>query len=341
MLHARGNRQRIGLVLVAALVVLAGCAGMGGGGDAASAPQAGGDGGSAELDASYESSGGGGVGSYYTDDGDRVVVRESDVSLRVDNFSRAFHRLRAIAADNDGYVGDRSQDSQGEWDRGTVTVRVPPERFASARDAIASLGHVEREDVRVKDFTSEYDDREERIRQLEAEERELERLLNETDDVDEAERVREDLRQVRSDVRNLRSQQQSLQQRESMSTIRVDLHEPESEKPPKNYESAFGFTDAFLEAFYGGLTALKYVIVFFGYVIPIGLALIPLGAFGVGIVAGWRRSIGFVRRLLGSSGGGPSDVSGGHETVGERAAADDGRGADESSDGEGGDGGQD
>jgi|AntDeeMetagen681_2_1112603.scaffolds.fasta_scaffold02518_4 hypothetical protein len=322
MIHARVNRQRIGLVCVAALVVLAGCAGMGGGGDAASAPQAGGNGGDgAELSASYDS-GGNGVGSYYTDDGDRVIVRESDMSLQVDNFSRAFHRLRAIAADNDGYVGDRSQDSQGEWDRGTVTLRVPPERFASARDAVASLGHVEREDVHVKDFTSEYDDREERLRQLEGEERELERLLNETDDVDEADRVRADLHEVRTDIRNLHSQQQSLQQRESMSTIRVDMHEPESEKPPKNYESAFGFTDAFLEAFYGGLTALKYVIVFFGYVIPVGLALIPLGVFGVGVVAGWRRTIGFARRLFARSGGGRSGVSAENAAIGERGATD-------------------
>lgn len=321
MTHTRPDRGQLALLLTAVLVVLSGCAGMGGGGDAASAPQAGGNGGDgAELDASYEGDGGGnGVGSYYTDDGDRVVVRESDVSLRVDNFSRAFHRLRAIAADNDGYVGDRSQDSQGEWDRGTVTLRVPPEQFASARDAVASLGHVEREDVHVKDFTSEYDDREERIRQLEGEERSLERLLNETDDVDEAERVRNDLSQVRSEIRELRSQQQSLQQRESMSTIRVDMHEPESEKPPKNYESAFGFTDAFLEAFYGGLTALKYVIVFFGYVIPVGLALIPLGAFGVGIVAGWRRSVGFVRRLFASSGGGTSAVTAADATGNEEA----------------------
>lgn len=317
MIHSKIDPRQIVLVLFAALVVLAGCSGLGGdGGGSSGAPDSGGASGSSDLAAntggsSSGGSGGGGggsdVGSYYTDSGERVVVREAHMDLRVENFSHAFQRLRAVAERNDGYLGDRSQNSRGEWDRGTITLRVPPEQFASARDAVASLGRVEHENVRVKDFTSQYDDREERIRQLEQEERELERLLNETDDVDESRRIRQDLRDVRNRIRTLESQQQSLRERETMSTIRVDVHEPESEKPPKNYESAFGFTDAFLEAFYGGMTALKYVIVFFGYVVPIGLALIPLGAFGVGVIAGWRRTTAFVAGLLASDGGGDTD----------------------------------
>lgn len=309
MFQFNPGRRQIALVLLALLIVFSGCAGLGGESAGSSgAPERGGGGDSADLARSGGggeggSGGGGQVGSYYTDDGDRIVVRESNIDLRVNNFSHAFQRLRTIVDRNDGYLGDRSQSSQGDWDRGSITLRVPPERFASTRDAVASLGRVEDENVRVLDFTSQYNDREGRLQQLEMEEAELERLLNQTDDVDEAAQVRDDLREVRNDIRSLESEQQSLRERETMSTIRVDMQEPDSEKPPKNYESAFGFTDAFLEAFYGGMTAMKYVIVFFGYAIPIGLALIPLGAFGVGIVAGWRRTTSFVGRLLSRDGG--------------------------------------
>lgn len=331
MIHDTIGRRRLLVVLFVVLVALAGCAGMGG--DTASSgggPQAGGGGDSAEVAPDRGSGGESGVGSYYTDAGDRVVVREANMDLRVDNFSHAFQRLRTIADRNDGYLGDRSQSSQGAWDRGSITVRVPPEQFASTRDAVAALGRLEDENVRVKDFTSQYDDREERLRQLEQEETELERLLNQTDDVDEAAHIRDDLHEIRNEIRSLESQQQSLRERETMSTIRVDMREQESEKPPKNYESAFGFKDAFLEAFYGGMTAMKYVIVFFGYVIPVGLALIPLGAFGVGIVSGWRRSTAFVRQLLsrsGGDGGGERSTSGAdrgstNEGAGESPASD-------------------
>ena len=309
-------RTRLVVILIATLAVLAGCSGAMNGDSSAGAPQATDASGGVASDSR---GGGGGVGSYYAQSGDRVVVREARMRLRVDNFSRSFRRLRAVAERNGGYLGDRSQDSQEEWDTGTITVRVPPENFASARDAIASLGHVENEDVSVLDFTGQYRDREERIRQLEREERALERLLNRTDDVDEADRVREDLREVRGHLRNLHGEQRSIRERERLSTIRVDMHEPRDRKPPKNYATAFGFTDAFLEAFYGGLTAVKYVIVFFGYAIPVGAALLPLGAFGVGLIASWRRVRRSVENSLASDA--PASATATADTTGTDAGA--------------------
>lgn len=308
-------------VLVVVLVAFAGCAGGGlqsGDGDAGQP-----SGGSAGD--------GAGVGSYYTDSGERVLVREADMRLRVDNFSRALVRLRAVARGHGGYVGDRSQRSEGQWDAGHVTVRVPAGNFSAARDDVAAVGNLESEDVRVLDFTSEFENRERRIRQLERDERELERLLANATDTDQALQVRNELEQVRERIRDLERQQSSLRQREAMSTIRIDLHEPEQRKPPRNFESSFGFVDAFLGAFYGGLTAVKYVIVFFGYAIPVGLALLALGAFGSVLYLAWRRTFyrirsGFERALGAPAGqaGGTGNADEGPSGDGDGAATDDG-----------------
>lgn len=269
---------------VAVLVALAGCNGVqmgsnsGGGGDAG--------GGGAQV--SGDDGGGSSGGSYYRD-GERVVVREADASLRVANFSRSFRRLRAIADRNGGFVGDRRQRSEGDWDSGTVTVRVPARNFSSARDAIAGLGRLEEENVRALDFTGEYRDRQRRIRQLERDRRELARLLNRTENASAASDLRDELQEVRSKLRDLRREQSRLRERQALSTIRVEMHEPESEKPPRTYETAFGFVDAFRQAFYGGLTAVKYVVVFFGYAVPIGVAALLLGTFGFGLWNTWLR----------------------------------------------------
>jgi hypothetical protein len=281
------SRQTLLVVLLATLAVLAGCAGGLSGDRAAPASSDGG----AEYSGqqSAQATGGGGVGSYYTDDGDRVVVRESEMALQVQNFSKSFHRLRTIAAENGGYVGDRSQRSEGEWDAGDITIRVPPAQFASARDAISKLGQVEDERVRVLDFTTAVETRADRIQDLRQEEQALQNLLNRTTDIDDANRVRSELREVRDERRELERQQASVAQRERLSTIEVSMREPDARKPPKNYDSAFGFTDAFLEAFYGGLQAVKLVIVFFGYAIPLGISLLALGAFGLVLLSGWRR----------------------------------------------------
>jgi len=284
-------RVALALVLVA-LVALAGCnAGLGnsqsGGGDSGGAPAVGADG------------GGGGVGSYYGDDGERIVVREADMSLRVENFSQSFRSLRAVADRYGGYLGDRRQRSEGEWDTGTVTVRVPAENFSAARDAVADLGRVENENVRALDFTGQYRDRQERIRQLERDQRELQRLFNRTENASAAANLRDELQEIRAQLRELRSQQSQLRQRQAFSTIRVDMHEPESRRPPQTYETAFGFADAFASAFNGGLTAVKYVIVFFGYAIPVGFAALLLGTFGFGLWSIWLRLRDRLRALLG------------------------------------------
>lgn len=288
--------RTIALLAVVALVAVAGCSGASNTADGGGPEMA--QSGGSDAGGTGASGGGGGVGSYYDADGERVIVRESQMDLRVDNFTRAFRSTRTIAARHGGYVGDRSQNSRGDWDSGRITVRVPPQNFSAARDDLAALGRVEDESVSVQDFTSEYNDREARIADLQQEEQALERLLNRTNDTDEADRIRQDLQEVRSELRQLRQAQQSLERRESLSTIRLYVHEPVGEQPPRNFRSSFGFDDAFMQAFYGGLTAVKYVVVFFGYAIPIGLSLIPLTGFGLGLVAGFRRLRRFSATVL-------------------------------------------
>ncbi|PSP86123.1 DUF4349 domain-containing protein [Halobacteriales archaeon QS_1_68_17] len=320
------SRRTVAVLLVALLAVLAGCSGGGG----QQAAQSGGDGGRSVEGGG--GGGGGGVGSYYTDDGDRVIVRESNMRLEVGNFSRSFRRLRRIAARHGGYVGDRSQDSEGEYDTGRITVRVPAENFSAARDDVAGLGTLENENVEVLDFTAEYENREQRIEQLRADERRLEGLLNRTNDTDRAAELYDQLQEIREQIRELQQQQQTLRSRQTMSTIRVSMHEPESRKPPKNYDTAFGFGDAFLEAFYGGLEAVKWVIVFFGYAIPVGIALVPLGGLVAGLILVWRRTYAELSGLLDRKTG-PGD-RGGSGGDGRRSTPDDGTGEESGSGGD-------
>lgn len=299
----RPLRRRVALVVVVALVALAGCSGAqmsgGGGGDGAETGQAslGGD-----RDAR-------GVGSYY-ENGQRVVVRESRMDLRVENFSRSFRRLRAIADRNGGFVGDRRQRSQGEWDGGTVTLRVPARNFSATRDAVADLGRLEDENVEVLDFTSEFQDRQQRIQGLETDRQRLRELLNETDNASAATALRTELQEVREQLRDLRGQQQQLRQRQALSTVRVSMHEPDSRRPAETFETAFGFGDAFAQAFNGGLTAVKYVIVFFGYAIPVGFAALLAGTFAFGLWNAWRRIQGLLERAFGRGGDRPGSGPG-------------------------------
>lgn len=341
MAGTRPRRRLLAVALVAVLVALAGCnaAQTGGGGAADGGQQSG----AASAGGGAAEGGGGGGGSYY-DDGERVIVREADMRVEVDNFTRSFQSVREVADRYGGFVGDRSQRSEGEWDRGRLTVRVPAQNFSDARDAIARLGDVEDENVRALDFTSEYQNRQQRIRRLERDRQRLRQVLNETSNATAAADLRDELQEVRQQIRELRDQQTQLRQRQALSTISVTLEEPVQRKPPRNYESAFGFMDAFTSAFYGGLTAVKYVIVFFGYAIPVGISLLALGAFLLVLWLVWQRIRFRVDRLLGNDyttaqwrgGGQPTPGSGHGGAAGpasDQSTRDDAAGGEETGDG--------
>jgi hypothetical protein len=294
------------IALVVLLVALAGCS--------ASLPGNDVGGGAPEAGDGASGPGGGGTsgGSYYVDE-ERVVVREADMRLEIEEFDPAFDEARAVARDHDGFVADWTHDVERGWHSGDLVVRVPAENFTDARDDLAELGELEDETVRARDFTNTYTDLGERLSDLRRDERELERLLNETGDAEEARRVRSDLAAARQQIRELENRRGDIERREALSTIRLSLHEPPGERPPKNYQSAFGFDDAFLDAFHGGLTVVKWVVVLFGYAIPVAVAGLLLAALAFVCFRAWRLTRANLERLLPEVGAGresPPDESG-------------------------------
>lgn len=268
-LRSPSTRRIVPVLLLAALLLLGGCsASLPGGGS-----NAGAGGGAPSGDQAAEG------GSHYVGQ-QRIVVREADMRIEVQEFDPAFDRTREIARAHGGFVADWTHDVERGWHSGTLVVRVPAENFSDTRDDLAELGHLENENVRAKDFTNTYEDMGERLADLRKDEAALERLLNRTNSTEEARRVRADLSEVRKQIRELEQRRTDIERREALSTIRVSLHEPPGKRPPKNYQSAFGFGDAFLDALYGGLTVVKYVIVLFGYAVPVGVAGLLLGGFG-------------------------------------------------------------
>lgn len=295
------------LAAVVLLVVLAGCAGGTGGNDA------GANGGPADTgDAASKQ-----PGSFYAD-GDRIVIREASMRMEVRRFDSAFKRARTIAEEHGGFVADWDHDIERGWHSGELTIRVPADNFTAVRDELAGLGTLEREDVQAKDFSDEYSNAANRVADLRERERELEQLLEETDDPAQSREIVDDLHTVRQQIQRLQNQRTSIERREALSTIHLTIHEPIGKRPPKNYRTAFGFDDAFLDAFYGGLVVVKYAIVFVGYVIPIGFAAVLVGSIALVWLRVWQLSRARLDLLL-------PDVTGRSSSGdAERADADDG-----------------
>lgn len=305
-------RRHVALVAVVCLVVLAGC----GAGSSLDTPGGDADRASRDAGAPGDATGEfGGVGSYYAQERDRVVVRNASMRLRVDDFEAAFAEIRRLVERNDGYLGDRSQRGAGEWDGGTIVVKIPAGRFGAVRAKLADLGRVEREDVEVLDFTDSFRSRQDRIETLESDRRQLRATLNRSDDPANATDLREELESIRSEIAALRSTQRRRLRQASMSTIRLRLHEPVTRKPAGNRVSAASFTAAARGAFFGGLRVLRGTVAVLAYFVPVTVAAGLLAAVGaLGVVVTWRggrRTVGVLRRLgRGSARQGPGDHRG-------------------------------
>ncbi|MFB6304523.1 MAG: DUF4349 domain-containing protein, partial [Haloferacaceae archaeon] len=120
-----GSPRRIGVVLLVALVLLAGCGGAGSGG-------AGGGAGSADVEETAVAEAGapetrdGGSGDDALQVRQRQVIRTGQVTLRVDDFGRARRNLTAAAQDLNGFVSDssrrRHEVTGGTYVTGSVTL---------------------------------------------------------------------------------------------------------------------------------------------------------------------------------------------------------------------------
>lgn len=259
------------LAVLGAMVVLAGCTG-GMSGESNGEPAAGGDAAQAP-------------GSYY-EDGEAVIVRSATMTIEVEEFDRQFRLAREVAGTHGGFVTDYTIERERGWQKATFVVKVPASNFSESRDDLADLGTVESEVVEAEDFTAEYHQRKGRLETLRERQQELERQLEEAETADERSEVRSELADVRGEIRELEGEQQALEHRESLSTIEVTMREPEGEKPPENYETAYGFDDAFLQGLYGGLAILKGIVVLVGYLLALGLGMLVVGVVGMCLLAG-------------------------------------------------------
>lgn len=205
----------------------------------------------------------------------RKLIRTGQLNLEVQDFRATSEKLAALARTHGGYVGD-TQVARGEGDRlhGTLSIRVPAERFETVMAAARALGKVLAESVGVQDVTKAYTDLETRLRvKRDAETRLREILRTRTarlSDVLEAER---ELARVTEEIERMEGERRYYDQQVALSTITVALAEPDAVVRP-------GLLDPVRSALRGSLqlmslsaAALISVVVF---VLPWLLVLTPV-----------------------------------------------------------------
>ncbi|MFC1938222.1 DUF4349 domain-containing protein [Chloroflexota bacterium] len=163
---------------------------------------------------------------------ERMIVRNGDMSLVVKDVIKSRDEIAQIAIRLGGFVVSSYISGEEQDRRGSVSIRVPDEKFEQALAEFRGLAiRVTSESTSSQDVTEEYIDLQARLNNAEATESQYLTLLDKATDVEDILRVYDSLSRVRSEIEQIKGRMQYLERTSSMSLITVYLEPEVSGKP--------------------------------------------------------------------------------------------------------------
>lgn len=157
------------------------------------------------------------------------VIKEGTMTIEVDEgaFLAAYQRVVVTARELGGHVtASTSASTDDGGTSGSVTVRVPVDRYEDLLTRIGGVGTLRNQDITSQDVTGEFTDLESRLRHLRAQEAFYLGLLEEAEGVQDAIAVKQQLDGIQSEIERAQGRLDVLDDRTSYSTLTVQLVEP-------------------------------------------------------------------------------------------------------------------
>ncbi len=162
-------------------------------------------------------------GSWATE---RMIVRTGNLALVVNEVSDTIDRITVLTENYEGYVVSSNSWREGERLVGNITVRVPAERFAGAMRAFRDLAvEVMSESTSSRDVTEEYVDLEAKLKNLEASEAQLLKLMDKAEKVEDILDIQRELSRTRGEIEQTRGRMQYLERTSDTSLIELHLEQ--------------------------------------------------------------------------------------------------------------------
>ncbi len=168
----------------------------------------------------------------------RLVITNASISLAVADPEASLNKIAALATEMGGFVvtSRLSQvrlESGQEVPQGSITIRVPAEKLSEALQRIRSESTRKpiSESSESQDVTKDYTDLGSRLRNLEAAEAQLQKIMEATNDTENVLRVYNELKSVREQIEVIKGQIQYYEQSAALSAISIELNANESIQP--------------------------------------------------------------------------------------------------------------
>lgn len=215
------------------------------------------------------------TGGQYSVPSEPQLIKTAFLSLEVDSYSQALKAVEEIAATYGGYVADSAVQQYGDREVGHVAIRVPEDRFEEAVKDIETVGDLKEENLTLEDVTEQYIDLKARLDNLEHQEQRYLEILDMATTVEEVLRVETQLERIRGEIESLQGTLNYMETQIRYSAIYIQMAEPEEVV----HES--GMRRALDQAIEGFLGAIRGIIIFLGYFVPLAVFLTALAFAGM------------------------------------------------------------
>ncbi len=155
---------------------------------------------------------------------DRMIIRNGSISLVVNDVIGTRDEIAKLATNLGGWVVSSQIMGQEQETRGSISIRVPDEKFEQALADMRKLAvRVNSESTNTQDVTQEYTDLKSRLKNAEATENQYLALLNKATQVEDILKIYDSLSRVRGEIEQIKGRMQYLEQVTSMSLISANL----------------------------------------------------------------------------------------------------------------------
>ena len=216
---------------------------------------------------------------------DREIIRNADMSLRVDDVRETVDRIDSITAQAEGRIASKSVTATGDSLYAFVTARVPADRLDSVIAALGSLGEVTSLSIVAEDVTAQGADLDARIQALQASITRLRELLAAAQTTKDLIEIEAELTTRQAELDSLVAQRAVLSDLVALSTLNVSVS-PSSEaaewSPP-------GFASGLQSGWNALRTLTAGLITLVGFLLPFIAVLLLVAIPVVALVVVLRR----------------------------------------------------
>jgi hypothetical protein len=160
---------------------------------------------------------------------ERLIVVHADLQLVVDDVESSLNFISSLARDVGGYVVQSEMWNDRGSQQARLQVRIPDDEFQTVLDqARTSAKHTLRDTVSRQDVTEEYVDLEARLQSLRATKAQIQLLLEQAQNVEEALQVNVELGNLDEKIESIVGRMQYLENQVVMATMTISLTSDQS-----------------------------------------------------------------------------------------------------------------